>query len=184
MRACAMIIVTVCAGSVYAFDWPWKDRGDKAEPDTTAAATAENQSARDSKSVRATFLDTVNQGREIALAAGDVTPIVPDRPVQQSAEKAPVAADALPAQSKPPEVSLRSFRVQCLATTDIDRARAEKESLEARTRYKVQIFSDPPYYKVQAGNFSDRNAAEEAKKTLSEMGYRDAWIVKPIEGRQ
>jgi hypothetical protein len=74
-----------------------------------------------------------------------------------------------------PTVLISGFRVQMLATTDIDEANAEAEAtLVGEWLY---ITFDPPAYKLRAGNFLVRDDAEEYAKFLQENGYPDSWVV-------
>ena len=182
MQYAAVLMTLLIAQTSGAFEWPWKRGSDAGQDADTSTAAVDRPAPAPVRqgTCQATFLDTINQGREIALAAADVTPIVSDRP--EPAAAAPSPAPARQTQPTPDiAASLKAFRVQCLATTDVERARAQKDELDARTKWKVHIFSDPPYFKVQVGDFANRQSAERAKDQLTEMGYGEAWIVKPVD---
>lgn len=70
------------------------------------------------------------------------------------------------------------FRVQLYSTTDYYEAMAVRD--EAGTKLGADIYVDyeQPYYKVRAGNFTDREKAEEARRTAKSLGYADAWIIQ------
>lgn len=77
-----------------------------------------------------------------------------------------------------PPVLVQGYRVQILATNQIDEAnakRAEAELLFPGMWFYVAY--DPPSYKVRAGNFLQRADADAYVRQLSVSGYPDAWIV-------
>lgn len=77
-----------------------------------------------------------------------------------------------------PLVVVSGFRVQLLATTEVDEANALKA--DAETAFAGEWFYvifDPPTYKVRGGNFLDRETAEAYAKLLQDSGYPDAWVV-------
>ena len=77
-----------------------------------------------------------------------------------------------------PPVVVPGYRVQLLATPEIDEANTKKT--EAETAFPDQWFYlvyDPPVYKLRAGNFLSRSDADAYARYLSDHGYPDAWIV-------
>ena len=82
-----------------------------------------------------------------------------------------------PAATEAPIV-VPGFRVQLLATGEIDEANAKKAEVEAAFPGEwFYIAYDPPTYKLRAGNFLNRTDADMYAKLLSEKGFPDAWIV-------
>jgi len=70
------------------------------------------------------------------------------------------------------------FRVQVLASSNIDEASRQKEMVEEIFPEEwFYIVYDPPTYKLRAGNFTTRFEADKFLKQLLESGFRDAWIV-------
>jgi|WetSurMetagenome_2_1015567.scaffolds.fasta_scaffold00462_13 hypothetical protein len=122
------------------------------------------------KVVGETFLDTLNRGREISLTDRDFIPIVPE-----SAS----ASDKNGTAEVP-----NGFRVQCFASSQIERVRAEQKALESKVRYPVYIVFATPYYKLQVGDFVKRVDADDAAAKIKELGYADAWVVRTkVQGR-
>lgn len=77
-----------------------------------------------------------------------------------------------------PLIIVPGYRVQLIATPEIDDANAKK--LEAEAAFPGQWFYleyDPPTYKLRAGNFLNRTDADSYARYLAENGYPDAWIV-------
>lgn len=112
-----------------------------------------------------TYLDTLNRGREVALAKDEFPSEA--APVQTGEGHSPAAEQQVPA-----------YQVQCLASSQIDMVRAEKKTLDSRAGYPVQITFDHPFYKLLVGSFAQRKQAEKALVELKRLGYEDAWIVK------
>jgi len=111
-----------------------------------------------------TFLDTLNRGHEIVLAAVDLPTF-----------------EVLPAVSAAPEKSAAAgeprFRIQILASSQIDMARREKVNAESLMKQPVFMAADQSLYKLYVGDFKTRAEAEAALPEVRKMGYKDAWVV-------
>ena len=111
----------------------------------------------------ATFLDTLNRGKEVALTADDL----PTLEV--------TAVTALPAASSPRGET--RFRIQILASSQIDMVRQEKLNAEAATGLPVFMASEQSLYKLYVGDFKTKADADAALPAVKSKGYRDAWVV-------
>jgi len=111
-----------------------------------------------------TFLDTLNRGKEISLSEDDVAVLN-------------VIGSGSAAPSKNVEINEPRFRIQILASGQIDVARQEKNRAEASTGLPVFMSSEQALYKLYVGEFQTRAQAEAALPDIKKM-YRDAWIVK------
>lgn len=175
MRKLLTVFVTL-ALTWPAAAWPRRDRGDN---EKAAGRETPPVEVTNPDTIARTYLDTLNAGVEISVSAADIPRIVtetPVVPVEQNVNQQNAASVRPPAPSAaPPAV----FRIQCLATSDIEKARVAKRTLESKVRQPVNIFSELPYYKVQVGELKARAEAESLLETLKAMGYPDAWIVKP-----
>jgi hypothetical protein len=70
------------------------------------------------------------------------------------------------------------FRVQLFSTTNIDEANLKKADAEATFPDEwVYVEYDPPTYKVRAGNFKSRIAADRFANLASSNGFQEAWTV-------
>jgi hypothetical protein len=70
------------------------------------------------------------------------------------------------------------FRVQLLATPNIDEAAARKAEAEAAFPGDwFYIEYDPPAYKLRAGNFRSRFDADRFARMIAARGFADAWTV-------
>jgi hypothetical protein len=76
------------------------------------------------------------------------------------------------------EETVGGFRIQVLATTEIDEAIALKSELSALMQVDtVYVTYSAPYYKVRVGDFHSRPEANQLLRYLTSSGYKDAWIV-------
>ena len=128
--------------------------------------TVEAQSVEYSNSTKSplTFLDTLNRGKELSLSEGDVA--VLDVEVNGAAPLKNV------------EINEPRFRIQILASGQIDVVRQEKKNVEASTGLPVFMSSEQSLYKLYVGEFQTRDQAEAALPDIKKKGYQDAWIVK------
>jgi hypothetical protein len=89
----------------------------------------------------------------------------------QALETRPVYTTVLPDTAP-------GFRVQVLLTGNIERAGSVRDSIELLEPQEwTYVIFDAPYYKVRAGNFTDRSAATELLQRLLRRGFQEAWIV-------
>lgn len=70
------------------------------------------------------------------------------------------------------------FRVQLYSTTDYYEAVAVRDEAGTKLGDDIYVDYEQPYYKVRAGNFTDREKAEEARGIAKSLGYIDAWIIQ------
>jgi hypothetical protein len=112
-----------------------------------------------------TFLDTLNRGHEIALTPVDL-PVI---------EVLPAVASAAP--EKGAAVSETRFRIQILASSQVDMARKEKVNAESIVKQPVFMASEQSLYKLYVGDFKTRAEAEAALPEVRKLGYKDAWVV-------
>jgi len=115
--------------------------------------------------VTETILDTLDRGKELAVSEKDFLPLFAET---TSTSQIPAGKIEVP----------NGFRVQILASSQIDRIRAEQKSLEDKVNYPLYIIVTPPYYKLVAGDFVKRNEADAAVVKLKDFGYGDAWVVR------
>ncbi len=71
------------------------------------------------------------------------------------------------------------FRVQVVSTDDIDEAnRVRSEIYEKISRKEVYVVFEPPFYKVNVGDFTIKNDANDLKFKLNQLGYTEAKVVQ------
>jgi hypothetical protein len=131
-----------------------------AEAPATDADVRANYSAAGNSS--ATFLDTLNRGREVALTNDDL----PTLEV--------TATTTLPAAASPQGET--RFRIQILASSQIDMVRQEKLNAEAATGLPVFMASEQSLYKLYVGDFRTKADADAALPAVKSK-YSDAWVV-------
>ena len=120
--------------------------------------------ALNDKTAGETFLDTLNRGREAYLSDKDFNPIIPETTAVSEKGGATEAPNG--------------FRVQCFASSQIERVRAEEKAIELKVRYPVYIIFAAPYYKLLVGDFVKRGDADAAAAKMKELGYADAWVMR------
>jgi hypothetical protein len=73
---------------------------------------------------------------------------------------------------------VQGFRVQVYSSTEIDAARTKKAEFESAFPDEwFYLNYQAPTYKLRAGNFQTRFAAERFARLLTDQGYREAWTV-------
>jgi hypothetical protein len=102
--------------------------------------------------VKLTFIDTLNQGREISL-------------VQPSVQKTSY------------NEASSHFSIQVVASSLIEAVRSKKKELERNTKLNLNIVFESPFYKLYAGDFDKRTDAESELVKIKNLGYPDAWVV-------
>ncbi len=121
--------------------------------------------AQNENAVAETFLDSLDRGHEICLTNRDFNPIVPE------------STEAFSDKNGRVEVP-NGFRVQCFASSQIERVRAEQKVIESKVHYPVYIVFASPYYKLAVGDFVKRTDADVAAAKMKELGYPDAWVMR------
>ncbi len=84
-------------------------------------------------------------------------------------------------QAKKPNVLVNGFRVQLMATKEMQTAELiKREAMEkfAPDSINVYVEFDSPYYKIRICDCKTRDEAERVKQLAIERGYRQAWIVR------
>lgn len=70
------------------------------------------------------------------------------------------------------------YRVQLYAGRDIKLAQDVKENAESLFEVPIFLIFMAPQYKVRAGNFENRENAQQLCDIAHQQGYRDAWVVQ------
>lgn len=74
--------------------------------------------------------------------------------------------------------TIPGFRVQAFLTQEIEKALSVRDILSNTFQDDfVYMVYDAPYYKIRIGNYAERPAASPMVRRLTELGYKDAWIV-------
>lgn len=157
-----IVLLFLCVSSNYAMSSRPKDKDDLPEKKQVPAAVNEKGSGE----APATFLDTLNRGKEFALNDRDFVSI--------TTESTSVANQKDPKE----DVGVDGYRIQCFASSQIERVRSEQKQMELKVKYPLYIVYNAPYYKLLAGDFIKRGDADIAVAKLKEMGYNDAWVAR------
>ncbi|MBT8379202.1 MAG: SPOR domain-containing protein [Ignavibacteria bacterium] len=71
------------------------------------------------------------------------------------------------------------YRVQVIATDDIEEANQTRSEIYVKTtNKKVYVNFEPPFYKVKVGDFTSRNDADDLKFMLNQLGYKESRVVQ------
>lgn len=128
---------------------------------------AQNEAASDNTGYN-TYLDSLNLGKELTISIEKNIPVKQDKKVEQEVKSVnTVKRSVVP----------NGFRIQILASTQVDAVREKKEELEEQILLPLYISFNSPYYKLLAGNFTSRDKAEKALVSIKESGIPDAWII-------
>jgi hypothetical protein len=133
-----------------------------------------------------TFLDTINKGREVGITNADYVPQaqIPAPPTVAAASvsvKTPAETTATVVKIEPKVeagVVPSRFKIQILASTIQDQVKKEKNTLATKSELPLVISFEAPYYKLYAGDFTQRSDAESNLAQIKALGYKDAWIVR------
>jgi hypothetical protein len=154
-----IIALLIAAGSDYAMSKRPQEKEKSDEESPVIVSMNERKTVEGSW----TYLDTLNKGKEIALSDNDLKPIMPE-------------STAIVGDSK--GTGGEGFRIQCFASSQIDRIRSEQKQLETKVKYPIYVVFNAPYYKLLVGDFAKRSDADAALLKLKEIGYGDAWVAR------
>lgn len=74
--------------------------------------------------------------------------------------------------------TIPGYRVQIISTDNLDEANKIRSEIFFKTNQKaVYVIFDPPFYKVEVGDFIDLNDAKNLSFKLKQSGYSDARVV-------
>jgi hypothetical protein len=75
--------------------------------------------------------------------------------------------------------TMPGYRVLVLSTDNLDEANNMRSEIYFKSDHAaVYVIFDPPFYKVEAGDFSDINDAQSFNFKLKQMGYNEVRVVK------
>jgi hypothetical protein len=114
------------------------------------------------RKVNLTYIDTLNRGKEITL----------NDSVQKPAASKSGNVLTTTVQS---EQSGR-FRIQVLASNQAERLKEEKKKFDKQLSIISTVAFEAPYYKLYAGDFSQRSDADATLQKIKKLGYPDAWV--------
>ncbi len=70
------------------------------------------------------------------------------------------------------------FRVQVLATDNLEEADSLKSELSLKVNQKnIYVIFDPPFYKVEVGDFISMSDAKDLNFKLNQMGYTESRVI-------
>jgi Sporulation related domain. len=157
-----VVVLLICMNSNHAMSNRPKDKEDMSDKKSFSVAINEKGSGE----APATFLDTLNRGKEFSLNDRDFVPI--------TTESTSVAGQ----KDVKEDAAAEGYRIQCFASSQIEKVRSEQKQLGLKVKYPLYIVYNAPYYKLLVGDFIKRNDADNALAKLREMGYGDSWVAR------
>ncbi len=86
--------------------------------------------------------------------------------------------DTSAAQEKTIVGRTNGFRVQVLATDKLEQADSLKSELSLKVLNKnIYVIFDPPFYKVEVGDFVSMSEAKDLNFKLTQMGYTESRVI-------
>ena len=77
--------------------------------------------------------------------------------------------------------TINGFRVQVFSTDDLAHADSLRSELYSKTNQKhIYIIFDPPFYRIEIGDFTQISAANDLRIKLNQLGYSEARVVNEI----
>lgn len=155
-------IMAALSTQLIAAPWWKKSTGDAGTQNQTASQADSNRSP-----AQTTYLDSLNHGREVLLAP------------REAAASNDVGVESVAAGQPDKSGPSSAFRIQCVASSQVESIRVAKKDLEGKISYPVSIVFAAPFYKLMVGSFDRRIDADSAVAKLRGLGYSDAWVVSP-----
>jgi len=112
----------------------------------------------------ATYIDTLNKGKELSLFNNF------------SVNNGEVHEKAIIPGSK--EKIVDGFRIQLMVASSKEKLEAQKKNIELKLNLKLYILHDAPFYKLYAGDFTEKKKADEELIKVKSSGFGDAWVTK------
>lgn len=74
--------------------------------------------------------------------------------------------------------TVNGYRVRVSSTEKLDEAESLRSELFTKTNQKqIYIIFDPPFYRVEIGDFTDISSARDLRFKLNQLGYSEARVV-------
>ncbi len=163
VRYVPFMLLAVLTTAALPFRFPWQEeKNEKNESEQT-------------REVSPTYLDTLNRGNELHVSNSDFE----DSPVAEAPEP-PVNQNPPKKNRSIPQAGggIGNYRIQCMASQSLEGVRKEKLRMEQELGLPLYIVYSPPFYRLHAGAFDNREEAEKHLGRVQENGYPEAWVVK------
>lgn len=91
------------------------------------------------------------------------------------------AKDDATVKTKKTKGTMNGFRVQVIATDDLDEANKVQEELKSiKGSNEIYPVFEPPFYKILIGDFKTSDEANSLRFKLNQLGYSDSKVIKSI----
>lgn len=147
-----------------------------------------------SSSVKTTKVSSIEEkktktGEKIPVEDFDITPYkteitLKEKPLRISKESLeawydyPVTSTDDITQERTIVSTADGYRVRVTSTDNLEQADSLKYEVYAKTNQKqIYIIFDPPFYRIEVGDFMDISAARDLRFKLNQLGYNQAIVV-------
>ena len=76
------------------------------------------------------------------------------------------------------DISKEGYRLQIFESSSVNKVNKKIKKLKKILGDSLYISFDAPFYKIQYGNFSNRDEAEKEKKNIANKGFKNIWIIR------
>ena len=76
------------------------------------------------------------------------------------------------------DISKEGYRLQIFESSSVNKVNKKIKKLKKILGDSLYISFDVPFYKIQYGNFSNRDEAEKEKKNIANKGFKNIWIIR------
>jgi len=70
------------------------------------------------------------------------------------------------------------YRLQIFESSSVSKANKKMKNFKKILGDSLYMSFEAPFYKIQYGNFSNRDKAEREKKNIAKRGFKDIWIIR------
>jgi len=70
------------------------------------------------------------------------------------------------------------YRLQIFESSSVSKANKKMKKFKKILGDSLYMSFEAPFYKIQYGNFANRDEAEREKKNIAKRGFKDIWIIR------
>ncbi len=75
-------------------------------------------------------------------------------------------------------ISKEGYRLQIFESSSVSKVNKKIKKFKKILGDSLYISFDAPFYKIQYGNFSNRDEAEREKKNIANKGFKNVWVIR------
>ena len=77
-----------------------------------------------------------------------------------------------------PDDLKEGYRLQIFESSSVSKANKKMKKFKKILGDSLYMSFEAPFYKIQYGNFANRDEAEREKKNIAKRGFKDIWIIR------